>query len=321
MGANRKRSGVFAACFKLGSVNRYRIAAMSDSIVWQPQLTEDGSFTFFSEEFGETFHSRQGAKAEAFAKFAQATDLASRAQQGPMRLLDVCYGLGYNTAAALETIWAINPTCQVEIYGLELDASVPLAAIAPPLIEEWSPTVQAILIALAMEQTYRSPQLQATLLIGDARQTIQTLRSQGFQADAIFFDPFSPRRCPQLWTIEFFKQVAGCLAPHGKLATYSRSASVRSAMLTAGLAIGTIPLGETHLPHEWSQGTVAAFAAETLFPLSRMEQEHLTTRAAIPYRDPTLADTAEVILQRHQQEQQQSQRESTSSWRKRWGIQ
>jgi tRNA U34 5-methylaminomethyl-2-thiouridine-forming methyltransferase MnmC len=293
---------------------------MSNSTFWLPQLTADGSFTFFSKEFGEAFHSRQGAKAEAFQKFAQATDLEQKAQQDCLRLLDICYGLGYNTAAALETIWAVNPDCRVELYGLELDVTVPQAAIDPALIQVWSPEVQPVLRAIAVNHQNITSRLAATLLIGDARQTVQTLSSVGFQADAILFDPFSPRRCPQLWTVEFFAQATRCLAPTGKLATYSRSAAVRSAMRAAGLQIGTIPLGKTHLPHEWSQGTVGSLNAQTLHPLSQMEQEHLQTRAAIPYRDPSLRDAATVILQRHQEEQQHSSLESTSNWRRRWGI-
>ncbi|HEY9639314.1 MAG TPA: MnmC family methyltransferase [Coleofasciculaceae cyanobacterium] len=294
------------------------------SIAWIPQRTEDGSFTFFSETFNETFHSLQGARQEAFLKFAQATDLVARSHHSPLRLLDVCYGLGYNTAAALETIWATNPDCQVEVYGLELDETVPQAAIAPALMAGWSPRVQEILQAIATQHQCHLPHLNARLLIGDARQTIQPLAQIGFQAEAVFFDPFSPRRCPQLWTVEFFQQVARCLAADGKLATYSRSAAVRSALLTAGLSIGTIPmpvrLPGTYRSHEWSQGTVAAFDPQQLPALSRMEQEHLHTRAAIPYRDPTLSDSAAEILERHQQEQQTCDRESTSSWRRRWGI-
>jgi tRNA U34 5-methylaminomethyl-2-thiouridine-forming methyltransferase MnmC len=295
---------------------------------WIPQPTEDGSYTFFSEEFGEAFHSRQGAKAEAFQKFAEATQLYQKAQQPTMKLLDICYGLGYNTAAALEVIWNVNPACHVGIYGLELDATVPIGAVIPELIKSWSTTVQETLIALAHQHICQRSNLEARLLIGDARQTIQHLMHQGFQADAIFFDPFSPRRCPQLWTVEFFQCVAACLAPTGLLSTYSRSASVRAALLQAGLQIGTIPLGEVHLPHEWAQGTIAVRSSEditaenglTLQPLSQMEQEHLQTRAAIPYRDPSLSAAAEDILQRHEQEQRSSTVESTSSWRRRWGI-
>lgn len=291
---------------------------------WTPHLTDDGSFTFFSEEFGETFHSQAGAKAEAFTKFSQVTGLALRSQCGDLRLLDVCYGLGYNTAAALETIWAANPSCRIEVYGLELDETVPLAAIAPPFITGWSSAVQAALEAIALSHQFTTPLLQATLLIGDARQTIQHLAQTGFQADAIFFDPFSPRRCPQLWTVEFFTQVVRCLVTNGTLATYSRSAAVRTAMQAAGLQIGTIPLDQANCPREWSQGTVGVLAEQqpeqSLHPLSLMEQEHLNTRAAVPYRDPDLSDPAELIQRRHQYEQQNCGWESTSSWRRRWGI-
>jgi tRNA U34 5-methylaminomethyl-2-thiouridine-forming methyltransferase MnmC len=295
-----------------------------EPIAWIPQPTADGSFTFFSKEFGETFHSLQGAKAEAFLKFAAATDLVERSHQPSLRLLDVCYGLGYNTAAALETIWAANPNCQIELHGLELDATVPQAAIAPPLLNAWSPRVQEVLVAIAQNHHCQIPQLQSKLWIGDARQTIRQLQTSRFQANAIFFDPFSPRCCPQLWTVEFFRQVARCLSPDGKLATYSRAAAVRSALLEAGFKIGTIPLGDFSsdrlLSHEWSQGTVASFHGDRLCPLSLLEQEHLQTRASVPYRDPHLSDAAEVILARHQQEQELCQRESTSSWRRRWNI-
>ncbi|MEX0271863.1 tRNA (5-methylaminomethyl-2-thiouridine)(34)-methyltransferase MnmD [Leptolyngbyaceae cyanobacterium UHCC 1019] len=286
---------------------------------WIPQLTEDGSFTFFSETFNEAFHSRLGAKQEAFLKFAQATDLATQAEQSSICLLDVCYGLGYNTAAALEVIWTVNPSCQVTLYALELDISVPQAAIAPLLINTWSSPVQEILKEIAQQHHCTTPTLNATLLIGDARQTIQQLCQINFQADAIFFDPFSPRRCPQLWTVEFFTLVAQCLTPMGKLATYSRSASVRSAMLEAGLTIGTIPLELNPQPNDWSHGTVGSFQ-NPLHPLSQLEQEHLQTRAAIAYHDRSLSDSTETILQRQTQEQQQSQQESTSSWRRRWNI-
>ncbi|NMG09153.1 hypothetical protein DP117_20570, partial [Brasilonema sp. UFV-L1] len=54
------------------------------------------------------------------------------------------------------------------------------------------------------------------------------------------------------------------------------------------------------------------------FPLSQAEQEHLLTRAGIPYRDPQLCDAADLILRRRQQEQQSSSLEPTSRWRKRW---
>ncbi len=288
-------------------------------MTWIPQKTVDGSFTFFSEEFGEAFHSHQGAKSEAFEKFADVTQLVDRALGDRIRLLDVCYGLGYNSAAAIETIWRVNPDCKIELYALEIDASVPIGTITPELLTSWPIEIQTVLSDLAQTHRCHRPNLTAELLIGDGRQTVQRLSGLGFQADAIFFDPFSPRKCPQLWTVEFFKQVAACLDPHGRLATYSRSAAVRSAMIAAGLAIGSIAPSDSR-SSQWSNGTVAAWSGEGLPLLSEMEQDHLETRAGIAYRDSGLVGTAQEILIRQNQQQERSQRRSTSSWRRKWGL-
>ncbi|MBD2022667.1 hypothetical protein H6F43_21010 [Leptolyngbya sp. FACHB-36] len=276
-----------------------------------PQPTADGSMTFFSKPFGEAFHSLHGAKQEADCKFVQPTQLAQQAQRSQLHLLDICYGLGYNTAAALETIWAANPACRVHLTALELDVTVPQAAIAANLLVSWSKPVQMALIPLAADQRVETTRLNARLLLGDARQTIQSVAAG--EMDAIFLDPFSPPRCPQLWTIEFLALVARCLKHTGRLATYSCAASVRSALVAADVRIGSTPPVGRRAP-----GTVASFEAIDLPPLSQQEDEHLRTRAAIPYRDPTLSDSAIKILERRQMEQQCSVNEPTSHWKKRW---
>lgn len=296
------------------------------STPWAQHLetTADGSYTFFSPDFQETFHSRGGARSEAIDKFVGAADLAQRAGGDRLVILDVCYGLGYNTAAALAVIWQVNPQCHVTLVGVEIDPSVPLAALAPEILSLWSPAVVPVLRELAEKGTYISEICQARLHWEDARTTLPRLHQQGFRADAIFLDPFSPRRCPQLWTVEFLTHVAHCLAPEGKLTTYCRAAAVRSALQETGLVLGTLPVTSPALPHQWAHGTIAAHpqsqAAQSLTPLSASELEHLQTRAGIPYRDPTLEGTAAEITERRSAEQRVSERESTTQWRKRWGI-
>jgi tRNA U34 5-methylaminomethyl-2-thiouridine-forming methyltransferase MnmC len=286
---------------------------MPDFSAFTPQPTADGSFTFFSAEIGESFHSIQGAKEEALLKFVEPCQLAQKAQQPVLRLLDVCYGLGYNTACALEVIWRHNSNCRVELLALELDPAVPKAAIAHHLLDNYTQPIPQLLEVLATSLQVQTNQFHAQLYLGDARTTIQQLRQSNFQADAIFLDPFSPPRCPQLWTVEFLGQLASCCAPDGRLATYSCAASVRSALIAAGFKIGTTLQVGNRQP-----GTVASFTDDNLPPLSERSQEHLQTRAAIPYRDPQLCDSAEVILQRRQIEQQASSLEPSSRWHKRW---
>jgi tRNA U34 5-methylaminomethyl-2-thiouridine-forming methyltransferase MnmC len=288
---------------------------MQDTSNFTPQLTADGSFTFFSNEFGEYFHSTQGAKEEALLKFAEPCQLAQKAQQPVLRLLDVCYGLSYNTAAALEVIWANNPSCCIELVALELDPSVPRTAIAHHLLNSWSPPIPELLEELATSFTVQTPRLHAQLLLGDARATIEQVHQSNFQADAIFLDAFSPRRCPQLWTVEFCQQLARCCASTGRLTTYSCAASVRSALIAAGFKLSQTPPLRGRQP-----GTLASFSDAELPPLPVAAQEHLQTRAAVPYRDPQLCDTAQVILQRRQIEQQASSLEPTSRWQRRWST-
>ncbi|XTZ10670.1 MAG: tRNA (5-methylaminomethyl-2-thiouridine)(34)-methyltransferase MnmD [cyanobacterium endosymbiont of Rhopalodia yunnanensis] len=279
-----------------------------------PQLTDDGSYTFFSEEFEELFHSHSGAKLEAEQKFIDPCQLKGKAKRHKsLKILDICYGLGYNSAAALEEIWSINRECHIELIALESDVDVPYQSGVYHLLKQWPSFIEDSLTQLVKNHEIQIPRLRANLLIGDARNTIQILYQSGFKADAIFLDPFSPPKCPQLWTLEFIKLVSGCLQSQGRLGTYSSAAAVRTALQSAGLTVSpTKGVGRR------SPGTVASFNHQDLCPLSLEEREHLKTRAAIPYRDPSLRDSAIVINQRRRTEQISSDLEPTSRWKKRW---
>jgi tRNA U34 5-methylaminomethyl-2-thiouridine-forming methyltransferase MnmC len=298
-----------------------------------PVKTGDGSSTFYSETFSEWFHSREGAAQEAQTIYVEAAGLIRRVQQrqaavskaAPLKILDVCYGLGYNTAASLEAIWAVDEDCWVEVQALEIDIEPAKSALAQRLLKTYPPAVQQLLQDLATDGRATQKQCLAQMRLGDARQQIQPLVAQGWQADVIFLDPFSPPNCPQLWTIEFLGLVAQCLNPHGgTLVTYSCAAAMRTALKIAGLSIGTLQTAARQWP-----GTIACYSAnelknesenesKALPPLSQQEQEHLHTRAAIPYRDPTLQATAQDILERRVQEQSASPLMPTKPWRQRW---
>ena len=84
-------------------------------------------------------------------------------------------------------------------------------------------------------------------------------------------------------------------------------------MIQAGLSIAQItPIGRK------APGTIASFDPAQLSPLSQQELEHLQTRAAIPYRDPTLTDSIAKIVSRRELEQDDCGLETTSKWKKRW---
>ncbi len=274
--------------------------------------TEDGSVTFWSDTFQETFHSSHGAKHEAEAKFVIPARIAEKAStQTQLNILDVCYGLGYNTAAAIACVLESQERiAKLQIIALENNLEVPQQAIAAGLVEIWQPAIAQILKTAAASQLVKTEDLSLQLLIGDARQTISQVPTKW--ADAIFLDPFSPPHCPQLWTVEFIQLLADCLKPDGYLVTYSSSAAVRAAILMAGLQIGAIaPIGRK------SPSTIAAFAPIPLPPISEHEAAFLKTRAAIPYCDRTLQSTAAEIIAIRKAEQSNSQLPPTASLRKK----
>jgi hypothetical protein len=72
----------------------------SDPHQMAPTATQDGSMTFWNPEFNEHYHSPVGALSEAEAKYILPGGLQNRLGQGDVRVLDVCFGLGYNTQVA-----------------------------------------------------------------------------------------------------------------------------------------------------------------------------------------------------------------------------
>jgi tRNA U34 5-methylaminomethyl-2-thiouridine-forming methyltransferase MnmC len=283
-----------------------------------PRLeTGDGSWTFYSPEFKQAFHNLSGARQEALEKFVLPCHLVPLAQrQSEIHLLDICFGLGYNSGVAWETIADIqrlthSGQTQVQIIGLERSPGIPQQAVHHQILFGSTATDQAYWARALQEGSLTREDIVITLLWGDARTQIQTVPLAW--ADAVFLDPFSPSVCPELWTVEFLQCVAQRMKPMGRLTTYSCAASVRTALQEAGFHIGsTSPVGRP-----WP-GTVASPSDPDLPPLSPAEIEHLQTRAAIPYRDPDLAHPRDIIRQLRQAEQQKSSLEPTSAWKRRW---
>jgi len=54
--------------------------------------------------------------------------------------------------------------------------------------------------------------------------------------------------------------------------------------------------------------------------LSVMEEEHLLTKASIPYRDQNLNSSKDDIIKKRLNEQLSSNLLSTKLWRKKWGM-
>ena len=295
-------------------------AADADGL--RPYPTADGSFSLESTRFGEAFHNSAGALNEARAKFSRPAELDRFRRSDRLRILDVCVGLGYNTAVILEDLADSAPA--VEWWGLELDRRpLQLALEQPTFRGLWSAEVLQRLEAIHTSDGWNDPPNIGHQLWGDARATLATIpEPQRF--DLILQDAFSPQRCPELWTEDFLAGLSQRLAAGGRLLTYSRSAAVRASLQRAGLQLySLLPAPGERIG--WSSGTMATPADSGTplegpgwRPLSAMEWQHLQTRAAVPFRDPQGNATADAILERRRVEQEHCGYEPTNAWQRRW---
>ena len=287
-------------------------------------LTKDGSYSLRSEFFQENFHSLLGALEETKIKFTAPSDL-QRFKGKSLKVLDICFGLGYNSASLIDEL--IKQKSYLNWYALEIDKKpLEYSLRNKSFMKLWTPKVKKIFEALYRNDYFEDQFFKCDILWGDAREKIDFIPSVN-KFDLIYLDGFSPQKCPQVWTIEFLSKVAEKLNPQGYLITYSSSAAVRKTLINLGLEIFTIKpsFNERNF---WSQGTVAIakFDKNKLNPtfyfekLSVMEEEHLLTKASIPYRDQHLNSSKDDIIKKRLDEQLLSNLVSTKKWRKKWGM-
>ena len=71
--------------------------------------TQDGSIGLYSYEDEDVYHSKFGALSEAWEKFVLPSNISQKLQmKEKLAVLDVCYGIGYNTKALISNV--INET-------------------------------------------------------------------------------------------------------------------------------------------------------------------------------------------------------------------
>ncbi|MDF7798204.1 TIGR01212 family radical SAM protein [Pontiellaceae bacterium B1224] len=269
--------------------------------------TEDGSVTFWNEDYKEHYHTPAGARLEAEEKYLVPGRLKERLTLGDIQLLDVCFGLGYNSLTALETVSASSNNLQVT--ALEMDRRVVGAASKNiQTLETDSNDWKKILSDLYENQLAISNRQSAIqILWGDARYTISKLNPSTF--DLVFLDAFSTQRNSELWTVDFFRKLKAVMKPDAVLLTYCAAIPVRAGLMEAGFFVGeTDPVGRQR------GGTIAAMQEKDIpIPLPDHEIKMIreTTRG-LPYRDPYGVWTNKEILRDRQERIIKSKQEDTS---------
>ncbi len=192
--------------------------------------------------FGDVYHARAGAFAQAQHVFLHGNELPQR-WQGRSRfvILETGFGLGNNFLATWAA-WREDPQrserlvfISVEKHPLRRDdlqrahAQSPEPALAAQLLAQWPPLTHNLHV-LDFEQG----RVRLMLCLGEARDWLAELIAE---VDAFYLDGFSPALNPDIWDPYLLRSLGRLAAPGATASTWSVARAVRDGLASAGFEV------------------------------------------------------------------------------------
>ncbi len=266
--------------------------------------TGDGTLSFYSSDYDEAMHSLSGAYEEALLKHVYPSMVLDFTGERIV-VLDVGFGLGYNILALIREFMKSNSDRFLQIISLEKDLS------HLPLLERINFNDDRDYIYDSIRMTAQSGSFIAErysveIVIGDARDSLKKM-DRG-DINAVFHDPYSPAKNPELWTVEFFQELRRVTNSNAIITTYSSALQVRRALIEAGFRIGSGPsVGGKR------EGTLATVSGSIKTLSSGSIANIKKDPRSVPYRDFNLMGTREDILRNRIREMKKREQEILSS--------
>ena len=196
-------------------------------------LSQDGSYTAYSKEYDEHYHStKDGALKESYVKHVIPAYMVQK-EKNELHILDICYGLGFNTLCTVLYYQQHSPQTKLFIYSPELDADL-IRSLKNFTYPDEFQELDAIITQLSEKQMYESENLYIEIFLGDAREYVQKFENR---FDIVYQDAFSPSTNPILWTKEYFSDIAKAMKKDGILTTYSIALKTRLALYENGFHV------------------------------------------------------------------------------------
>ena len=240
-------------------------------------VTGDGSRTLYCESVGEHYHStKDGAFSEALYKHVLPAWQYRIEKRKKVTVLDICFGLGYNTFVLLWYLARQKYSGHLRIVSPEHDADLLSSLVNFPYPDEFR-ELAPIIRSIAENHSYESSNLLIEIFPVDAR---SWLVSCDGPVDIVFHDPFSPAHNHQLWTREYFAELKRIGTDDLLVTTYSTATAVRMGLFENGFhiyenhptalvrsatlaSLGQLPLAEIDMQLKQQRNLAAASLRDT----------------------------------------------------------
>lgn len=201
--------------------------------------THDGSPTIYNEDFDECYHSlTDGAYTETLNKHILPplifTDLFDKPN---LRVLDICFGLGYNSFTTISHYHNLGYKGKLEIFSPEKDTTIfdKLAAFEYPKEMKNINTQEMIRDLKNTGQTSPFPNMNLEVFLGDGREYLTRFEPKSL--DIIYQDPFSPSKNEELWDEGYFDILFQIASEDVMITTYSTRESIRKIAKKVGFFV------------------------------------------------------------------------------------
>lgn len=195
--------------------------------------TDDGSISAYNNVYDDYYHDKKGALSESIYKYI--IPAFSIINKPHIRILDICFGLGYNSLLSLA--FAKKNNINLDIYSVEIDLPL-LEALYdfpyPKIISNYL-EINRIFDCINNDTTFVDSNISLNVFRGDALYFINTLDSCFF--DIIYQDAFSPSKNKLLWNEAYFFSLYRILQDRSIIATYSSAKKVRNIARFCGLNV------------------------------------------------------------------------------------
>ena len=196
--------------------------------------TKDGSHTLFSQKYNQHYHNPDdGAINESLTKHILPT-FKYHENKKELKILDICFGIGYNTFSTIYHIKKNKLNKKVSIYSPELDGNLVSSLQNFDFPKEFD-DIKHIIKEVAKNLKYEDEDIKIEVSIGNARKYIKTLEKQSF--DIIYQDAFSSEVNVELWTKEYFDDIYKLCNKTCVMSSYSVATPIRLSMNEAGFFI------------------------------------------------------------------------------------
>lgn len=278
--------------------------------------TLDGSVTLHSDFFDENLHNLKGAYEETFFTYINGSKLSRMFEDqnlASFSLLEVGFGMGLGLYAVDKYLndkylndkflndRPLSQKIHFHFVSFEIDGELiswqiendqqmknHYSPTSLPKLSEWHKEelkIQNESFVFYKVEKEISPHLvfSGILLIGDGRKVLQPWFRQNSswpKFHAIFQDAFSPKKNPDLWTVEWFKELYQLSAKEVILSTYSSATAIRRSLFEAKWNV----LNQKAFAHKKAM-TVATIDELTLGPMNEDLKLKIENTPIPAYRD------------------------------------